>query len=292
MLRSLEGKKVILTGCTRGLGRVIAEAMWKQGADLLLVARSAVALNRLCGRLKELSQGDQRVSAFPSDLAESASPGKIIAEARQLWSSVDILVNNAGAIGPMGMVADNNWRLWREAIQVNLLAPAELCHLSIKWMRETNTRGAIINLSGGGAASPRPSFSAYATAKCGLVRFTETVAAEVKSLGIRINCIAPGPMNTDMLQETLRAGPDVIGVDEYERVAKFAAGGASDPKLAADLAVYLASPDSKGMTGKLISAVWDPWRHLQEHTQEIQESDIYTLRRVLPEERGKVWPNA
>jgi NAD(P)-dependent dehydrogenase (short-subunit alcohol dehydrogenase family) len=292
MHRSLEGKRVILTGCSRGLGPVIAEAMWNHGADLLLVARSAAPLNQLCRRLEELSHRDQRANAFPADLAEEAAPGLIIMEARRLWSRVDILVNNAGIIGPMGMVVDNDWRRWREAIQVNLLAPAELCQLSIRWMRETNTEGAIINLSGGGAASPRPCFSAYSTAKCGLVRFSETVAAEVRSFGIRVNCIAPGAMNTDMLQETLRAGPEIIGSDEYERVMKFAGGEAADPRLAAELAVYLASPKAAGITGKLINAVWDPWRHLQERPGEIQDSDIYTLRRIVPEDRGKVWPNA
>jgi 3-oxoacyl-[acyl-carrier protein] reductase len=202
---------------------------------------------------------------------------------------MDVLVNNAGIIGPIGMVANNDWPHWREALQVNLLAPAELCHLTIKWMRETNTEGSIINLSGGGAASPRPNFSAYGTSKSGLVRFSETVAAEVKPFGIRINCIAPGPMNTEMLQETLRAGAEATGPDEHRKILKFANGGAADPRTAADLAVYLASSNSAGITGRLISAVWDPWKRLGDYAQEIQDSDIYTLRRILPEERGRVW---
>jgi NAD(P)-dependent dehydrogenase (short-subunit alcohol dehydrogenase family) len=291
MHKLLEGKRAVITGASRGLGPVIAEAMWEQGATLLLVARSTEPLNQLRLRLEENAGLDQSVSTFAADLADEASPKKIFDEARSLWPSIDVLVNNAGIIGPMGMVADNDWPSWREALQVNLLAPAELCHLSIKWMRETITEGSIINLSGGGAASPRPNFSAYGTSKAGLVRFSETVASEVKSLGIRVNCIAPGPMNTEMLQETLRAGPEAVGSDEHRKIVKFVNGGAADPRTAADLAVYLASSNSGGITGRLVSAVWDPWKRLADYAQDIQGSDIYTLRRILPEERGKAWAN-
>jgi NAD(P)-dependent dehydrogenase (short-subunit alcohol dehydrogenase family) len=156
-------------------------------------------------------------------------------------------------------------------------------------MREVGGGGSIVNLSGGGASTARPRFSAYATAKCALVRFSETIAAEVADLSIRVNCIAPGVMNTAMLQETLRAGADRTGRDEYERIAKSATGGASDPRIAADLVVYLASARSTGITGKLISAVWDPWRSLHEHAEDLKTTDIYTLRRIVPSDRGKEW---
>jgi 3-oxoacyl-[acyl-carrier protein] reductase len=158
-------------------------------------------------------------------------------------------------------------------------------------MRETGG-GRIVNLGGGGAAGLRPNFSAYATAKCGLIKFTETVAAEVAPLGIRINCIAPGPMNTEMLQEILRAGTNQAGSREFEQVTKQVASGATDPQIAADLIVYLASEQSAGVTGKLISAVWDPWRTLHQRAAELASSDVYTLRRIVPEERGMAWTNA
>ena len=290
--RKLEGKRAIITGSSRGLGAVIAEAMWQAGANLLLIARSEESLRELQNRLSTSRTGTQRVQVFRADLRDPAAPRAIIAEARRICPFIDILVNNAGIIGPVGMVLDNDWGEWRETVQVNLLAPAELSKLAIEWMQETGEDGSIINLSGGGAATPRPRFSAYATAKCGLVRFSETIAAEVASMGIRVNCIAPGAMNTEMLRETLRAGPDRVGRDEYERIMKSAAGGASDPQLAADLVVYLASERSAGVTGKLISAIWDPWRSLHEHIEDLRTTDIYTLRRIVPEERGKAWASA
>jgi len=290
--RELEGKRAIITGASRGLGAVVADTMWQAGAHVLLVDRPGVNLLELRERLLASGAGTQYVHLFAADLRESAAPQAIVAEARRIWQRVDILVNNAGTIGPIGMVADNDWSEWQDTVQVNLLAPAELCKLSVDWMGAAGVGGSIVNLAGGGATAPRPCFSAYATAKCALVRFSETIAVEVADLGIRINCIAPGAMNTEMLQETPRAGPERVGRDEYERITKYAAGGASDPRLAADLIVYLASEKSAGITGKLISAVWDPWRNLHDHVDDLRSTDVYTLRRILPEERGKVWPDA
>jgi len=273
----LAGNKAILTGCSRGLGAVTAEAMWREGADLLLVARSEAALHELGERLAAgaPSGSGRKAHIFAADLRDPAAPRAILAEARRLWPRLDILVNNAAIGGPIGPLADNDWGAWRETIQVNLLAPAELCKLSVAWMRETGG-GRIVNLSGGGAASPRPNFSAYAAAKCALVRLSETLAVETASLGIRVNAVAPGAMDTAMLREAVRAG--------VERTP-----ATTDPRIAAGLIVYLASEESAGITGKLISAVWDAWRTLHEHAADLQSTDVYTLRRILPEDRGKAW---
>jgi 3-oxoacyl-[acyl-carrier protein] reductase len=83
-------------------------------------------------------------------------------------------------------------------------------------------------------------------------------------------------MDTEMLREALRAGAERVGAT-------------ADPRIAAELIVYLASEESSGITGKLISAVWDPWRTLHQHISDLKDTDVYTLRRILPEERGKAW---
>ncbi|HMD70030.1 MAG TPA: SDR family oxidoreductase [Bryobacteraceae bacterium] len=273
----LAGNKAIVTGCSRGLGHVVAQALWREGADLLLVARSEARLRALAGLLPADAPGGagQQAHAFAADLRDPDAPRAILAEARRLWPRLDVLVNSAAIGGPIGPLADNDWGAWRDTIQVNLLAPAELCQRSIAWMRETGG-GRIVNLSGGGAASPRPNFSAYAAAKCALVRLTETIAAETAELGIRVNAVAPGAMDTEMRREALASG--------LER-----AGSTADPRTAAELIVYLASEESAGITGKLISAVWDPWRTLHQHAADLAGTDVYTLRRILPEERGKAW---
>jgi NAD(P)-dependent dehydrogenase (short-subunit alcohol dehydrogenase family) len=287
-LVKLHGCNAIVTGASRGLGAIVAEVMWREGAGLLLVARSEAALREVRDRLAPAGSERQQAHVFPADLGDPVAPRAILAEARRLWPRVDILVNNAAIAGPVGMIADNDWSAWRRAIQVNLLAPVELCKLSVAWMRESGG-GSIVNLSGGGATAARPNFSAYAAAKCALVRFTETIAAEVERLGIRVNCVAPGEMNTEMQREILANGPERAGDAAYERARKVVSGAAADPGIAAGLIAYLASKESAGITGKLISAVWDPWRELHQHVEDLRNTDVYTLRRIVPEERGKAW---
>jgi NAD(P)-dependent dehydrogenase (short-subunit alcohol dehydrogenase family) len=149
-------------------------------------------------------------------------------------------------------------------------------------------RGKIINLSGGGATGPRPNFSAYGTAKTALVRFSEILAYEVGDKNIQVNCIAPGAMNTMMLEAIRQAGPTKAGEAEYAN-AQSAENNAGLPEQAAELCCFLASSASNGITGKLISAIWDPWEKLSEHLADLKDSDIYTLRRIVPKDRGRAW---
>jgi 3-oxoacyl-[acyl-carrier protein] reductase len=121
------------------------------------------------------------------------------------------------------------------------------------------------------------------------VRFSETAAQETLDLGIRINCIAPGSMNTDMNRAIIAAGEQRVG-SEYQRALEQEQKGNASPEPAAALAVFLASSAATGITGRLLSAIWDPWPRLAEHAAELQATDIYTLRRIVPADRGKNWP--
>jgi len=281
-------KTVLLTGASRGLGQHIAEAFWRHGADVFLVARSAEALTALCGRLTSGARDGQRAGCLAMDLTAPYGPERIFEELLGFSGRVDALINNAAIIGPIGPLDENDWAQWQKAIHVNLLAPVALCRLAIQRMRSQGG-GAIVNLSGGGATSPRPFFSAYATAKAGLVRFTETIAAEAGRYGIRVNAIAPGAMNTEMHDAVLRAGPALAGETEYRKAVEQEERGATSPATPAELAVFLASDAAAGINGKLISAVWDPWKNLASHAAELAQSDVYTLRRIVPEDRGFRW---
>jgi NAD(P)-dependent dehydrogenase (short-subunit alcohol dehydrogenase family) len=272
----------LITGASRGLGRAIAVEFWKRGASLALVARDATELHKLGDSLTPTGGQDRQI--IPADLSDPRAPAAIVDRLRMHWNHLDALINNAGITGPVGPLIENDWRQWNETLQVNLLAPVALCRLTIPWMARG---GAIVNLSGGGATGPRPNFTAYGTAKAALVRFTETLAQEVAPRGIRVNSIAPGAMNTEMLEAVLRAG-DQAG-KEYQRAMEQKREGGVPPEKAAELAYYLASPASDGISGRLISAVWDPWASLAERAQELAGSDIYTLRRITPEDRGKQW---
>jgi NAD(P)-dependent dehydrogenase (short-subunit alcohol dehydrogenase family) len=160
-----------------------------------------------------------------------------------------------------------------------------LCQAALPWLTKSR-RGKIINLSGGGATGPRPHFSAYATAKAGLVRFSETLAVEAESLGVDVNCIAPGAMGTAMMHAVLAAGPERAGAREYEAAQTTLARGGGVESRAVELAVFLASAASNGITGRLISAVWDTWEKIPEQLEKVKQSDVFTLRRITPKERG------
>jgi NAD(P)-dependent dehydrogenase (short-subunit alcohol dehydrogenase family) len=288
VVKVLRGKNIIITGASRGLGVHIARAMWDNGANLLLAARSADALMSLKDDFERDQAVDQEIHITAADFALSTAAGLILNEAQKVWGRLDGLVNNAGILGPVGPLWKNPWNAWEETIQVNLLAPVSLCRACIGWMKEGG-QGKIINLSGGGATGPRPNFSAYAVAKTGVVRFTEILAEEVRYHNIQVNSIAPGALNTDMLEAVLEQDPEDVGKHEYDGALKQKKGGGASPERAARLCVFLASSASDGITGKLISAIWDPWEELPRHIQDLSEGDIYTLRRIVPGERGKAW---
>lgn len=281
-------KTVVVTGASRGLGLSIAQGFWDAGADLFLVARSAQRLEEIAGELRSRGCEGQRAGFVADDLGAPDAPRRIFAALRSFGRRLDVLINNAAILGPIGPLAENDPQEWGRTLQVNLAAPAALCREAVPWMRQLGG-GAILNISGGGATSPRPNFSAYAAAKAGLVRLSETLAAEVSGSGIRVNCIAPGAMNTEMHEAVLRAGPGPVGEQEYRKAVEQAKQGGMRMEIPAALAVYLASEASSRITGRLISAAWDPWRTLHLHDEELAASDIYTLRRIVPEDRGRQW---
>jgi 3-oxoacyl-[acyl-carrier protein] reductase len=284
----LKQRNCLITGASRGLGAKIAAAFWEAGANLMLVARTASALKQVADGLPR--RADQRVITYAADLSDPQAPEQIIAEARKEFGALDVLVNNAGIQGPIGPCWENDWQAWQTTLQVNLLAPIALCRLCVPWMAQRG-RGKIVNLSGGGATGPRPNFSAYATAKVGLVRFSETLAKETHSMRIEVNCIAPGAMDTAMLAAIVEAGPEAAGQREYELAVKACSTGEATLVRAVALCMFLASSASDGITGKLISAVWDPWETLPNHLEDLR-TDVYTLRRIVPKDRGMRWGEA
>ncbi|HWR26702.1 MAG TPA: dehydrogenase, partial [candidate division Zixibacteria bacterium] len=107
--------------------------------------------------------------------------------------------------------------------------------------------------------------------------------------GVEVNCIAPGALNTRLLDEVLEAGMEKVGKIFYERSLAQKQEGGTPLVKGAQLCVFLASDRSNGITGKLISAVWDPWNGLPEHLEDLKNSDVYTLRRIVPKDRGMDW---
>jgi 3-oxoacyl-[acyl-carrier protein] reductase len=150
-------------------------------------------------------------------------------------------------------------------------------------------RAKVIAFSGGGATKPRVNFSAYGVAKTGVVRLIETLAEELRDQPIDLNSIAPGAINTRLTDEVLALGPTVAGAAEYAAAQKQKASGGASLDKALGLVEWLLSPASDGISGRLLAAPWDPWSTLDQHTAALAKSDIYTLRRIVPEERGQAF---
>jgi 3-oxoacyl-[acyl-carrier protein] reductase len=149
-------------------------------------------------------------------------------------------------------------------------------------------RGKIVNMAGGGAATPFPRFTAYAASKAALVRFTETLAIEVAEYNIQVNAVAPGFVATRLHQETLAAGT-LAGAEFLRKTKEQLADGGVDPEIPARLVAFLASEKADRITGKFISGVWDDWADFDGHLDEIAKTDVYTLRRIVPTDRGMSW---
>lgn len=285
---NLSGKIALVSGASQGLGFAIAQQFAQQGAHLILCARDQALLDLKKNELEILAPKNTHILALATDVSKPTEVERLLEATKKQFGHLDILVANAGIYGPKGPVESNSWEEWSQTIDINLKGVMLQCHFAIPLLQKS-TRGKIIILSGGGATKPMPYLSAYAASKAGVVRFAETLAEELKQVPMDVNAVAPGAMNTRFLAEGLAAGPEKIGAVHYEQLLKQKAEGGAGFERAVALCLYLACAKSNGITGRLISAVWDPWKTLDEHVETLQKTDIYTLRRILPEDRNESW---
>ena len=292
----LQNKNAIITGGSRGLGKEIARSFLLEGASVAICARNGDELEAAYEELRGYAREGQALFREKADVSDENDVKKFVGRCvgffgkADRFGKIDILVNNAGIHGSKNRIGDDVFDLdnWKNAISVNLLGTLHMCLSVVPHMKE-NGRGKIINLSGGGATSPMPGMSAYASSKAAVVRFTETIAIELSPHNIDVNAVAPGAMNTRLLDDVLDSGRGIVAEEYYQRLLEQKERGGTPPGIAAGLCVYLASDESCGVSGKLISAVWDDWKNLHTRMDGLQP-DAYTLRRIVPadkqEERG------
>ena len=283
----LKNLNALITGGSQGLGKTIAEHFLREGANVVLCARSE---QDLLATRDELAQKfpAQKVSAKTCDVSNETQVNELVAFTLRALGSLDALVLNAGINGPKVPTESVSLDEWRRAIDINLFGVLLPCRAAIPHFKKAG-RGKIVVLSGGGATNPLPNISSYAASKAAVVRLMETLAEELRSFHVDVNAIAPGALATRLVDEVLAAGPEKVGAAFFEKNKGWKEKGAVPLELGASLAVYLVSPESNGITGKLLSAQWDPWKDLQAHREELAKSDIYCLRRIVPEDRGKNW---
>ena len=282
----LANKSAVITGASLGLGNVIARRFAAEGAKVCICARNKVEVDQAAAELRQATGGE--VLSAAADVAREADVEQLAAQVEQQFGTLDILVCNAGVYGPKGAIEDIDWDQWTQSVTINLMGTVLCCRAFLPLLRRSK-RAKILLLSGGGATKPLPFLSAYAASKAAVVRFGETLAEELRETGIDVNSIAPGALNTRLLDEVIEAGPDKVGRAFYDSSLRQKESGGTPLERGADLCVYLASEAADGITGKLISAVWDPWPQFEQHRGDLGSTDIYTLRRIVPRDRGLDW---
>lgn len=233
----LKGKKALVTGATGGLGAEIARALHRQGAHLALSGTRKEKLEELA---KEL--GDHAI-ILPCDLSNVESTQKLISEAETALGGLDILINNAGLTqdGLMLRMSDDQWS---KVIEVNLSSAFRLSREAIKGMMKQRA-GRIINITSIVGVTGNAGQANYAASKAGLIGLSKSLAAEVATRGITVNCIAPGFIESPMT--------DVLNEKQRERIlGEIPQGEIGSPLDIAAAVVYLASNEAKYMTGQTL----------------------------------------
>ena len=284
----LSGKRALITGASQGFGLAVAEAYAREGASVMLCARQASALATACESVKRVAVAGAKILHRAADIGQTAQVDALVAATLSELGGLDILVANAGVYGPKGGIESVDWDDWVQAIEINLIGTVYCCRAVVPALKRQNY-GKIVILSGGGATKPMPNMSAYAASKAAIVRFGETLAGELREYHIDVNSIAPGALNTRLLDEILEAGPGKVGKAFYDASLEQRRTGGTPLEKGASLCAFLGSPDSDGISGRLISAVWDPWERFSELAPQLEKSDIYTLRRIVPKDRNLDW---
>ena len=273
----LEGAVCLVTGGGRGIGREIALALARAGGRIAVVARTTAEIDAVAAECRELGA---TTLAVAGDLG-SGDVEQITTAVVESLGSIDLLVNNAGMTGPAGPLWSTDMEEWWHCFEVNLRAPALLSRAVLPDMVRRG-QGRIVNVASGAGARAWPHNSSYGVSKTALIRFTETVAAEVRDHGVQVFALAPGLVRTKLTDDVLASE---AGARWFSHVADWFREGHDRPAGdAANLVVEMASGTLDALTGCLI-AVADDRAELLSHHNDIADDSLYRLRiRRLPEE--------
>jgi NAD(P)-dependent dehydrogenase (short-subunit alcohol dehydrogenase family) len=270
----LADKTCLIVGASGAIGRAVAQIFYREGARVALTFR----VQRKDAIPQGLTAKDPRIALFRLDVRKWKDVQAVVARVNRKFGTVNILVNCSGVLGPIGPAHRVSMRHWLETVEINLAGSFHVVRAVLPAMLAAG-EGKIIQFSGGGAAYGRPFFTAYSASKAALVRFTESLADELREKNIQVNAIAPGPVKSRMWDE-LRAGGSAGGPQAAEEVKRMDTTGGVPAERAAALALFLASRRSNGLTGRLISAVHDQWEGMESLIPKVMSSDAWTLRRV------------
>ncbi len=229
----LEGKVALITGASQGLGKALALAFAQEGARVVMNSRSEESLRPVA---EEAVSSGAEVLAIAADVSQSADVERLVGAAVERFGHVDVLVNNAGLLGPRVAIERYPEDEWRRVLDANLTGPFLVSKAAIPRMPEG---ASIINVVSGVSVEGRAEWGAYSVSKFGVEGLTQILAAELKERSIRANAVDPGGMRTEM---RAAAYPEE---DPMTRIT---------PEENTDVFLYLASDESRGVTGERFKA--------------------------------------
>lgn len=273
----LENRVAIITGAGRGIGRDIALGFAKEGARLVLAARTTTQLAETAKQAEALGAPTLVITV---DISNQSQVERMVQQTLEEFETIDILINNAGIIGPMRTLEQTDPSDWIQTIQTNFIGTYLCCRAVLPVMLQQN-RGKIINMSGGGASGDVHKYlSAYSSSKAATLKLTEVMSLELADRNIQVNTVEPGLFRTQMAEELIRGMGESGGSDYYKRYDKIFSGEGPLEQLL-ELAVFLGSEASGELSGRVISTD-DFSPEFQSKIPEIMASDAYKVRRVKP----------
>ena len=267
-------KHILITGGTGGIGKFISKALIEDGYYLSIVGRKQKNFNFMIDEMEI----DKNIQFIKADVSDNIQVMEIYNKLNSTRYSLYGLINMAGVQSPIGEFVNNSLDEWSNNMLINLFGTVNMVHGFINIDARLKKNRKIINFSGGGATSPRTNLSAYSISKIGVVKFTEILGLELSNKNMDINVIAPGAINTKMLQEIINAG-DSAG-NEYNIALKQKKDGGESIHKTVDLCRFLLSTKSNGITGKLLSSIWDDYKNKDFLIRLKKDPNFCTLRRI------------
>ncbi len=245
----LKDKVAIITGGGSGIGRAISLAFASEGAIVVVAARTFARLKEVA---EDINSRGGIARAMAVNISDEINVKKMVAQTVKEYGRIDILVNNAGIPGPTANIADMELDKWNEVLSINLTG-AMLCSKEVLANMMVRKSGCIINISSVGGMSGFPMRSPYCVSKMGIIGLTETMAIEVGTYNIRVNCISPAAVRGDRVLAAAQAKGKALEINHekiLERVTKdYSLKRLIEPSEVATAAVFLASDDASAITG-------------------------------------------
>ena len=273
-------KTVLIVGGSQGLGKQIAESFLKKNYKVIIAARNLANLEATFFELKNLNK-EQGFFYIQCDISKKKSVEKMFNNLKLNFNFPEILINCAGIAGDVNNIQSINLKKWIEAVNINLIGTVILLNKYIKDALKNRIRIKVIQLSGGGATKPLPGLSSYSSSKAGVVRLIENISKEIASEDLDINCIAPGTLNTSLVEDMFKGGINEIDKNLAFQLQKQKKDHNSNLIKTIKLIHFLSSKKSNGISGKLISAVWDQWNDQELINKLKEDNDLFTLRRNI-----------